>query len=91
MFVQTQITVGTGSGLLVPDAAVQRDADKTVVYVVAGEGKFEKREVQLGANSDGYHEVLAGLKAGEKVVTEGSFLVKSQEKKGELGEEGHGH
>lgn len=87
MFVQTQITVGTGSGLLVPDAAVQRDADKNVIYVVAGEGKFEKREVKLGANSDGFHEVLEGLKAGENVVTEGSFLVKSQEKKSEFGEE----
>ncbi|NCO43379.1 MAG: hypothetical protein COZ06_06130 [Armatimonadetes bacterium CG_4_10_14_3_um_filter_66_18] len=86
MFVQAQLTVGKRSGLLVPDAAVQREGQTAVVYVTAGDGRYEKRRVKLGATSDGSHEVLGGLKAGEKVVTEGSFLVKSQEKKGELGE-----
>jgi hypothetical protein len=32
-------------------------------------------------------QVLGGLKSGEKVVTEGSFILKSEMLKGELGEE----
>jgi multidrug efflux pump subunit AcrA (membrane-fusion protein) len=32
-------------------------------------------------------QVLEGLKAGENVVTEGSFILKSEMLKGELGEE----
>ena len=31
--------------------------------------------------------MLEGVKAGEKVVTEGSFILKSEMLKGELGEE----
>jgi hypothetical protein len=32
-------------------------------------------------------QILAGLQPGEKVVTEGSFILKSEMLKGELGEE----
>jgi hypothetical protein len=34
-------------------------------------------------------EVKAGLRVGEKIVAEGAFLLKSEERKSEFGEEGH--
>jgi cobalt-zinc-cadmium efflux system membrane fusion protein len=34
-------------------------------------------------------EVLSGLKEGERYAAKGSFLLKSELQKGELGEHGH--
>jgi cobalt-zinc-cadmium efflux system membrane fusion protein len=76
--------------LVVPDGAVQRIADRTVVFVPTGEpGHFEIRDVRLGDPRNGLHPVSEGLKVGERVVTRGSFVLKTQSMKGELGEHGH--
>ena len=76
--------------VVVPDNAVQRIADRSVVFVAGDkEGEFEVRDVELGDLSNGSHPVLSGLKAGERVVTKGSFTLKTQLMKGELGEHGH--
>lgn len=49
--------------------------------------KFEVREIEIGGMTDGMRRVTGGLKAGERVVTKGSFTLKTQLMKGELGEE----
>ena len=43
-----------------------------------GEGRFEPREVKLGARSDGYVEVLDGVKDGEPVVVAANFLIDAE-------------
>jgi cobalt-zinc-cadmium efflux system membrane fusion protein len=43
--------------------------------------------LELGLEHGGKVQILGGLKEGEKVVTEGSFILKSEMLKGELGEE----
>jgi len=48
------------------------------VYVAKGKGEFEGRQVQLGPAGTDYYPVLAGLKEGERVVSQGSFLIDSQ-------------
>ena len=58
-----------------------KDAEKEKVT------RFEVREVEIGGVVDGMRHVTAGLKAGERVVTKGSFTLKTQKMKGELGEE----
>lgn len=73
----------------VPQAALQRQGDGAVVFVALGEGRFERRPVQVGRRSFGWVEVLVGLEAGEEVVTEGAFLLKSQASENQLG--GHHH
>jgi len=50
---------------------------------------YEVRDVELGGEIEGYHRVLSGLKLGDKVVTKGSFTLKTQMMKGEMGEHGH--
>lgn len=88
MFVKASITTAArGRVLVVPDKAVQSEDGKSVVYAAAGKDKFRKQEVTLGGTGGGYHEVLSGLTEGQQVVTEGSFLVKSQAKKDEFGGE----
>lgn len=68
--------------LTIPETAVQREGGQPVVFVPKGEGRFEKRTVQIGAEVSGYYPVLSGLKKGEKVVAKGAFVLKSETLKG---------
>lgn len=64
--------------LLIPPMAVQRQGNETIVFVAVGNGVFQRREVKLGARAANAVEVAEGLRAGETVVTDGSFLLKSE-------------
>ncbi len=88
MFADVEITTTVLRDVLaIPDTALQTDEDNQVVFVALDGNKFEKRVVKLGMEQKGRVQVLEGLKAGEKIVTEGSFILKSEMLKGELGEE----
>jgi multidrug efflux pump subunit AcrA (membrane-fusion protein) len=80
----TQVVQGA---LLIDDAALQTDGEDQVAFVSLDGNRFEKRKVKVGLEEDGKVQVLDGIKPGEKVVTEGSFTLKSELLKGELGEE----
>ena len=75
--------------VFVPADAVQRDGKRSLVFVARGPGEFEAREVELGHESEGNLEIEQGVKAGEAVVVRGSFVLKSELKKAELGEADH--
>jgi cobalt-zinc-cadmium efflux system membrane fusion protein len=75
--------------LVVPRAAVTQIAGKSVVFVREPNGEFELHEVTLGRAAPGRVEVLAGLGAGEQVVTDGVFTLKSVVLKGSFAEEEH--
>jgi cobalt-zinc-cadmium efflux system membrane fusion protein len=78
-------------GLAVPEAAVVREGGESVVFVaLAGEHRFERRRVRTGREVGGWTEILAGLAAGEQVVVEGAFVLKSEMSKDRLGG-GHHH
>jgi Cu(I)/Ag(I) efflux system membrane fusion protein len=62
----------------VPATAVIDSGTQQVVMVAKGEGRFEPRQVRLGARSQDYVEVLAGVKEGESVVTTATFLIDSE-------------
>ncbi|MBI1823408.1 MAG: efflux RND transporter periplasmic adaptor subunit [Nitrospirae bacterium] len=86
MFASFRVSTGdTEKKLTLPDSAVVLEGDKTIVFILnegTKEGKFEKREVLLGPETQGYYPVLSGLKQGEKVVTKGAFVLKSENLKG---------
>jgi cobalt-zinc-cadmium efflux system membrane fusion protein len=65
---------------------VQHIDDDTVVFVKTGKESFEKRIVETGAAPGGWIPVRAGLKAGELVVTDGAFMLKSKLKASSIGE-----
>ena len=75
--------------LVVPSDAIQRIGEKNIVFVPKENeaGAFEVREVETGADTNGYTRIKSGLQLGEKVVTKGSFTLKTQLQKGDLGEE----
>lgn len=81
------VTTMLDNVMLIPDSALQTDGENQIVFVAFDENKFEKRAVTLGEEQQGRVQVLTGLKAGEKIATEGSFILKSEMLKGELGEE----
>ncbi len=66
------------NALTVPDSAVIDTGTREVVIIDRGDGRFEPREVKVGAKGDGYYEVLKGVKVGEAVVTSANFLIDSE-------------
>lgn len=80
-----------GEELVVKSEAIQREGDKTIVFIPKDDepGAFEVREVEIGGETEGYTAIKNGLKLGEKVITKGSFTLKTQMQKGEMGEHGH--
>ncbi len=67
--------------LVVPTEAVIRSGERTLIFVVQGEGKFEPREIRIGEEGgpgNAYLRVLSGLLAGEEVVTSAQFMLDSE-------------
>lgn len=65
--------------VLVPDLAIIDTGVRKLAFVSRGEGKFEPREVVVGARGqDNMLQVLSGLAPGEKVVVSGQFLLDSE-------------
>jgi Cu(I)/Ag(I) efflux system membrane fusion protein len=79
MFAQVELAVGSATPVLaVPESAVLATGARNLVLVQLKEGRFEPREVELGAHAQDYVEVRKGLKAGEAVVTSANFLIDAE-------------
>lgn len=89
MFATVELTLpATGPAVLtVSEEAIQELEGKKILFVTEDGTEFTPREVQLGIVSGGMAEVVSGLKESEKYAVKGGFLLKSELKKGELGEE----
>jgi Cu(I)/Ag(I) efflux system membrane fusion protein len=70
--------VGLPRTLTVPVEAVLDSGDRKTVFVDRGNGFLEPRRVETGARAGGRVAILSGLKAGERVVTSGNFLIDSE-------------
>jgi cobalt-zinc-cadmium efflux system membrane fusion protein len=90
MFARAQLATRNASEqtakLLIPQVAVQELNRARVVFVPRPDGGFDVREVTVGASVGDDVEVVSGLKAGETIVSAGSFTLKSQAVRGEVGE-----
>jgi len=79
MFAQVELPVSAkGSVITVPVSAVIDSGTRQIVIVQKGEGRFEPREVKLGARSDTHIEILEGVKEGEPVVIAANFLIDAE-------------
>jgi len=67
-----------GSRLAVPDSAVIDSGKRQVVLVERGEGRYEPRPVALGPRAEGWVQVKEGLAAGDRVVTQATFLIDAE-------------
>ncbi len=71
--------------LLIPKAALQDDGDCKLVFIQLKDNVFRSRGVELGAVFQNGYEVTAGLQEGDRVVTTGSFLLKTEILRGQIG------
>jgi len=73
------ISHAASDSLAIPTEAVIHSGKRKLVFVTEGDGKFEPREIRIGAESDdGYIQVISGLFEHEAVVVSGQFLLDSE-------------
>lgn len=77
MFAEVSLATSTRKVLTVPTEAVIQTGTRSVVMVAEGE-RFRAATVKVGAEFGGRSEILEGLKAGERVVASGQFLIDSE-------------
>ena len=73
--------------VVVPLSGVTRIANRDVVFVRQPDDDFDLHPVTLGRSAGGRVEILGGLRAGEQVVIDGVFTLKSAILKSTFGEE----
>jgi membrane fusion protein, heavy metal efflux system len=82
---ELQVT-GEKAALLVPEDAVQQVNGQDAVFVRSTPDHFVMRPIQTGDSTQGMVRVLSGIVPGDQVVTQGSFLVKSQLLRASIGD-----
>jgi len=80
MFATVRIyTQVEGESIAIPTESIIHSGQRKLVFVTKGDGKFEPREVKIGAESnDGFIQILSGLFMDEMVVVSGQFLLDSE-------------
>lgn len=63
---------------VVPKVAVQNVNNQQVVFVAKEPNVFAIRPVRVGAEMNGILPVLEGLTVGDRIVTDGSFLLRAE-------------
>lgn len=64
---------------IVPVSAVQNVGNHQVVFIVTSDPSvFAMRTLRVGPETNGYYPVLEGLSVGDRVVTEGSFMLRAE-------------
>jgi multidrug efflux pump subunit AcrA (membrane-fusion protein) len=78
MLATADLPIGSSAPrVLVPSDAVQQVSGQDVVFVKTAADRFVLRAVRIGPTTGGRTPILEGLKAGEQIVTKGSFVLKS--------------
>jgi RND family efflux transporter MFP subunit len=73
------VTIPAGKervAILIPEKAILREYDDTFVFILDEDGKVKKQKIILGEASGELHEVLSGVFAGDRIVTEGQYALR---------------
>jgi membrane fusion protein, heavy metal efflux system len=85
MFGELVIPISSsGEGFVIPRESVVKEGGKEFVFVQRSDTTFECRDVVAGAMADNGIEIVSGLQVGERVVTRGTFYLRSELKKEEI-------
>jgi Cu(I)/Ag(I) efflux system membrane fusion protein len=96
MFTNVEIKKELPDTLVIPDDAVIDTGVRKLVFVKTSDVTFEPRQVEIGPRINGQMSILSGLKLGEAVVVNASFLVDAESRmqaalrKGKTAAPGHG-
>lgn len=84
-------TSGSTTAPAVRESAIVDDAGRPVVFVqLAGEA-FARRPVTLGNHEGQYVQITSGVKAGERVVNKGAYLIRLAAMSSQIPAHGHVH
>lgn len=77
MYVVATVNAGAiANAIALPDAAILRDSEnQPFVYIAASANQFGRRAVTLGESLNGQTEIASGLKAGDRVIGNGSLFL----------------
>jgi len=76
VFLESQVDA---DALVIPQEAVIDSGVRKVVFVAKGKGRFEPREISVGAEGEnGTFQVLSGLSEGEQIVLSAQFMLDSE-------------
>ncbi len=76
MFANFSIITGeAATAPAVPQRAIVYEGDTARVWVAEDDGMIAARSIRIGRIADGMVEILAGVSAGEKVVTSGALFI----------------
>ncbi len=80
MFANVTIQVRRDEATLaVPTEAILHSGTRQLAFVVAGDGRYEARELRTGlVSADRHTEVIEGLSEGEEIVVSGQFLIDAE-------------
>lgn len=86
MFATVNLVVGRRKEVLtIPSQSLQTESGGAFVFVEVNKGHYERRSVQTGVRSDKSIEIESGLAEGDRVVTKGAFILKSELEKDSFG------
>jgi RND family efflux transporter MFP subunit len=79
MFAWVELPMGAPrEALAVPPSAVTRHEQRSFVFVEDAPGTYRRVDVAVGRETPDWIEITHGLKAGEKIVDRGAFVLKSE-------------
>jgi RND family efflux transporter MFP subunit len=79
MFVTVKVSSKLGgTNPKVPSTSIMKEKNGAYVFVAINDTTFRRREISLGKETKDYTEIIDGIKAGEIVVTRGTFYLKSE-------------
>ena len=78
MFAEVEIMLEQTPVVQVPDGAVIDTGDRQVVILDLGEGRFRPEPVTVGRRGSGMVEIVAGVAAGNRVVSSATFLIDAE-------------
>jgi len=78
MYAVVRIAYDLGEKLAIPESAVMQTGERVYAFRDTDAGRLVPTEIKIGARSEGWLEVLAGIDEGARVVTSANFLVDSE-------------
>ena len=78
MYANVNISVPSGTQIVVPTSGVLQSGTRQVAFVDRGNGYLEPRQIEIGSQVGDQLVVLKGLNPGERIVSSANFLIDSE-------------
>jgi multidrug efflux pump subunit AcrA (membrane-fusion protein) len=92
MFADVYLETKTATeAVAIPEDAILMDNGFPLCFVLIDGETFQRRELELGVRDNGFVEVKRGVEDGERVVTQGGYLIKLAALTPEAFGHGHAH